>query len=144
MKHQSERKRNEAFAMRSRTVPGIALTIVAAIVAIALAGCGAGSSTSSSTLTMNADSFVGGTTVTIKAGASVTFVDQSGGATHFLTIGSNGAHQDQQGEPSELSSQHGMEIDAGQTVHVTFSAPGTYHITCTIHPTMNATVIVQS
>ncbi len=113
-----------------------------AVVALAVAGCGTKSQSNGNTLTLTNDGFTTNS-LTVKAGTAVQFVDGSGGATHFLTTGNNGAHADEAGAPSELTPANGMEIDAGQTKSITFATVGTYHITCTIHPTMNATIVVQ-
>ena len=34
-------------------------------------------------------------------------------------------------------------VPPGETVSFTFEQPGTYHVTCTLHPEMNMTVVVE-
>ena len=69
-------------------------------------------------------------TLTIAAGTTVTFTDT---ATHTVTEGTNGVAVD---DPI-------VDEQGGADVPVTFDEPGTYNITCTIHPEMNMTVTVE-
>src|SRR5262245_64955276 len=111
---------------------------LATLVVLGIAGCGGssgGAGNASNTITMDAASFGGNTSVTIKAGESVTFDDSAGG-THMLVIGTNGQFSAANGAPSELSSASGLALSAGDTKTVTFATAGTYQITCTIHPSM--------
>ena len=116
------------------------------LVIVGIAGCGgdtAGAGTGSATITLGGSSFTGNTSVTVKAGESVTFDDSSGG-THMLVTGTNGQFAAAAGAPSELSSATGLALQAGDTKTITFATAGTYQITCTIHPSMQATVTVTS
>ncbi len=114
------------------------------ILGVAACGGDSGSAGSgSSTISLGPSSFSGNTNVTIKAGESVTFDDSSGG-THMLVTGTNGQFTAATGAPSELSSSTGLALSAGDTKTVTFATAGTYQITCTIHPSMQATITVTS
>ncbi len=114
----------------------------AALFALTLAACGGKAASSGNTLTMDTASFSGASSLTIKAGQSVKFVDSADGATHLLVTGQNGAFSAETGAPAQLSAAAGMQINPDQTISVVFPTAGTYHITCTVHPGMNATVIV--
>ncbi len=69
-------------------------------------------------------------TLTVAAGTTVTFTDTTG---HTVTEGSNGTPVD---DPI-------VDEAGGADVEVTFDEPGTYNITCKIHPGMNMTVTVE-
>lgn len=93
------------------------------------AGSGSGSSASSAhTVTMHNFAF-NPPTITVKAGTKVTFVNHDS-APHNATATSGSAFKTPTLRP-------------GQTYTVTFSKPGTYAYTCTIHPYMHGTVIVK-
>jgi len=113
--------------------------------ALVLGACGGSSSsggTSGSTITMGGTTFTGNTHITIRKGESVTFDDSNGG-THKLVTGTHGNFTAAQGAPSEFASKDGILFDAGETKTVTFSTAGTFEITCTFHPDMQATITVQ-
>lgn len=123
----------------------LAVSLVVLLI-IGIAGCGGdsgGAGSGTATITLGGSSFTGNTSVTIKAGESVTFDDSSGG-THMLVTGTNGQLAAAAGAPSELSSGSGLALQAGDTKTITFATAGTYQITCTIHPSMQATVTVTS
>jgi plastocyanin len=114
----------------------------------ALAACnvgsgGGGSSSGGSTLSLGASSFTGATDITITAGQAVTFDDSSGG-THNLVTGTSGQFTAATGAPSEFSTKDGLSLSAGDKKTITFANAGTYHITCTIHPSMQATITVNA
>jgi plastocyanin len=116
------------------------------LLAFGVAACGessGGAGSGSATIKLDVSSFSGNTSVTIKAGEAVTFDDSSGG-THMLVTGTNGQFTAATGAPSELSSASGLALQAGDTKSVTFATAGTYQITCTIHPSMQATITVTS
>jgi plastocyanin len=69
-------------------------------------------------------------TLTISAGDTVTFTDT---ATHTVTEGTNGAAAD---DPI-------VDETGGADVEVVFDEPGTYNITCKVHPEMNMTITVE-
>jgi plastocyanin len=116
------------------------------LLAFGVAACGessGGAGSGSATIKLDVSSFSGNTSVTIKAGEAVTF-DNSSGGTHMLVTGTNGQFTAATGAPSELSSASGLALQAGDTKSVTFATTGTYQITCTIHPSMQATITVTS
>ena len=120
-----------------------------ALLAGALAACAGGpnyggsNSGGGSTLSMSSSSFSGAMSITITAGQAVTFDDSSGG-THDLVTGTNGQFTAETGAPNEFSTKDGLSLSAGDKKTVTFANAGTYKITCTIHPTMQATVTVNA
>jgi plastocyanin len=130
--------------MRVRNIP---LTL---LVALAMSACGAaagansgGVRTSGQTLTMGASMFVGATTFTLQAGQAITLDDPAtSGGTHNLVTGADGLFAPAPGAPSALASPAGIDFQPGDKQSVTFAHPGTYHITCTIHPVMQATITV--
>jgi len=72
--------------------------------------------------------------LTIAAGTEVQFVNADGFA-HTVTEGTGGQAVD---DPIVDE-----EIAQNATVSVTFDEPGTYDITCEIHPSMNMTITVE-
>ena len=70
------------------------------------------------------------TSLTVAAGTTVTFTDTGG---HTVTEGSNGTAVD---DPI-------VDETGGADIEVTFDEPGTYSITCKIHPDMNMTIRVE-
>lgn len=72
--------------------------------------------------------------LTVAAGTEVLFVNADGFA-HTVTEGTGGQAVDDPIVDEEIA-QNG-------TVSVTFDEPGTYDITCKIHPSMQMTVIVE-
>jgi plastocyanin len=120
---------------------GAALIAFAAL-ALVLTGCGGGGGGASNELDLGSVNFVQ-TSITLSAGQQLHIVDpQDTGGTHNLCIGQNGTCDANPAGPSELHGP-GMMISPGATKDVTFATAGTYHITCTIHPSMNLTVTVQ-
>lgn len=123
----------------------LACTLLAALVltACSTSGSGGGGGANSSTISMGFGSFTGNTSITVKAGDSVTFDDSSGSA-HQLVIGTGGNFVAQSGAPSQLNNATGVMFNGGDTQHIVFPTAGTYQITCRIHPSMQATVTVTS
>ena len=70
----------------------------------------------------------------IAAGTEVTFSNDSG-LPHTVTHGTGGQPVD---DPA-----FDQPISDGGTVTITFDEPGTYEVTCKIHPEMQMTVIVE-
>ncbi|HEV2237399.1 MAG TPA: plastocyanin/azurin family copper-binding protein [Ktedonobacterales bacterium] len=130
---------------------------------LALVGCGSASSSVANTptdtpaataptattgatgaamITMGAFSF-SHNTATVKAGQAVTFNDPaSGGGTHNLVTGHGGTFTAAAGAPTEFATSSGLSFSAGDSKSVVFPTAGTYSITCTIHPSMQATITV--
>ena len=73
----------------------------------------------------------------------MTFDDSSGG-THDLVTGTNGQFTAATGAPNEFSTKDGLSLSAGDKKTITFANAGTYQITCTIHPSMQATITVTA
>jgi len=138
--------------MKRRAGVSVTLCVVAfvALLLVAASGCGksAGDGASSGqtvTVSMDTTNFVNNNaTYTIKVGQAVDFVDPAGtGGIHILCFGASGkCDHSQTTGPMELQGD-GFQIDAGQSKPATFTTPGTYHITCSIHPIMQITVVVQ-
>ena len=82
------------------------------------------------------------TSATLKAGQSVTF-DDSAGSVHNLVTGANATFAQEAGAPSQFTSS-GIMFNAGQVTTIVFPTAGTYMITCTFHPNMEATITVTS
>jgi plastocyanin len=124
----------------------VALFSLLVILTLALAACGSssgpsGANTPANEVDMGATTFVQ-TSVTISTGQSVHFVDQQSGTTHILCVGSDGHCDASATAPQDLASP-GFTIQPGQSQDVRFDTPGTYTVTCTIHPNMNVSVIVR-
>lgn len=94
------------------------------------AGDGDGDGAGSGQTVSLAGSVFSPTTLNIAAGDTVTFTDTAG---HTVTEGENGTAVE---DPI-------VDEGGGADVMVTFDEPGTYNITCTIHPAMNMTITVE-
>jgi plastocyanin len=118
--------------------------LLVALAALALAGCDTGGGNGApNTITMGGSSFVGNTSISITAGQAVTFDDPSAsGGTHNLVTGKDMTFSAETGAPTEFASSNGINFSPGDSKPITFPTAGTYHITCTIHSSMNATVTV--
>jgi plastocyanin len=134
-----------------RSRPTLPFTIVA-ILALVLAACtqaspeatdaaeeteaeateADGGGATGETVTISGSTF--GDDITVAAGTTVTFVNEDS-LGHTVTEGSDGQAVD---EP-----RFDEDVAAGESVEVTFDEPGTYQVTCEIHPTMNMTVTVE-
>jgi plastocyanin len=133
----------------------VALLLTGALTLAACGGGGGGGGNAgtpgpvTATITMAYSDFAGTGTattpsVTIKAGEAVAFVDPtSGGGTHNLVTGSQGQFSAEAGAPAAFTSS-GIMFRPGDTKDITFPTAGTYHITCTIHFYMSATVTVTT
>jgi plastocyanin len=85
--------------------------------------------------------FNGTPSVSIKAGQTVAFDDSNGGP-HNLVTGMHGSPSPETGAPQALEGS-GLPFSSGDIHTVIFPTAGTYHITCTFHPSMQATVTVS-
>jgi plastocyanin len=73
--------------------------------------------------------------LTIPAGTTVTFMNMDT-APHTATNGSDGE--------ADPDAAFDIQLAAGSgTGEYTFDEPGTYNVTCTIHPAMNMTITVE-
>lgn len=113
----------------------------AMLLAPLLAGCG-GSKTSNE-VDMGVAAFQQ-TSVTIKAGQSVHFVDPASGGTHIICVGQDVKCIPQAGAPPELSTSEGMTFNTGDVRDIVFPTAGTYNVVCIIHPGMQVVVTVTS
>jgi plastocyanin len=84
---------------------------------------------SGDTVSMAGNQFSPGS-LTVAAGTTVTFTDT---ATHTVTEGTDGVAAD---DPI-------VDETGGADIQVTFDEPGTYNITCKVHPEMNMTITVE-
>jgi plastocyanin len=127
--------------MKTRARSALLLTLVA--LPLALVACGPTTAVLPNEVDMVAAKF-STSSITIKAGEAVNFADPAGtGATHTICLGADSTCASGAQGPQALQSP-GFTINAGDPVKaVTFDTPGTYKITCSIHPAMNLTVIVQ-
>ena len=71
-------------------------------------------------------------TLSVATGGSLTFTNGDTTA-HAIVIGENG---------TPASGQTPQQVEAGQSISIAFPTAGTVKLTCTIHPSMNATVTV--
>jgi plastocyanin len=120
------------------------LSLLVLTLALAAAGCGEASSGggSSNELDMGSSSFTQ-SSITLTSGQVLHIVDsQDSGGTHNLCIGQNGTCDANPSGSTDLGA-NGTMFSPGTTKDITFSGAGTYHITCTIHPSMNVTITVQ-
>lgn len=126
----------------SSSLISLAPLLLVLIVILGLAACGQ-SSTAPNEVSMSAGDF-SATSVTIKAGQVVHFTDPAGiGGPHTICLGANGACDPSATGPLTLTGD-GFTMNPGDSAKdVTFDTPGTFKITCSIHPAMNLTVIVQ-
>jgi plastocyanin len=116
------------------------------ILVLGVTACGQASSQSNAStpaneVDMGATNFVQ-TSVTIRTGQSVHFVDQQSGTMHILCIGKDGRCDANAKAPQDLIGQ-GFTIQPGQSHDVRFDTAGTYSVTCTLHPTMNLSVTIR-
>lgn len=130
---------------------GIMLLPLLLIAAIAASGCGKTPGTGNSgtpsgggsTVSMTSTNFVQ-QAITVKAGTAVQFTDPSDtGGVHILCFGHNQTCAKNANGPAELNDPKGVQFNNGDTKSYTFSTPGTYEVTCTIHANMNVTITVQ-
>jgi plastocyanin len=112
-----------------------------------LTSCGSTSSTASQN--PNTVRVIGATfstsSITITKGSTITFADDpNNGALHILVIGQNAQQESEQGSP-DFGGLGGERLNIGDSwTSPPWNTAGAYHITCTIHPQMNLTVIVTS
>lgn len=131
--------------MRNRRLTGPVAGIV--ILGFALVACGppeepgaaseaAGTSVpddAAATVTLSDFAF-DPTEITVSVGDTVAFVNEDD-AGHTVTNGEGGA--------PAADAVFDEPVSAGQTVVITFDEAGTFPVTCTIHPDMQMTVIVE-
>src|SRR5579863_9684671 len=122
-------------------------------IALLLAGCGVSGATAQGApgagvpgneVDMGSVTFVQ-SSVTIAAGGQVNFVDPAGtGAFHILCFGHDQMCNPNASGPAGLNVKGGVPVNAGDVpLLYTFAKPGTYEVTCTVHPHMNVIVTVK-
>ncbi|MBA3823077.1 MAG: hypothetical protein H0X24_04110 [Ktedonobacterales bacterium] len=117
-------------------------TIIPSCLMLLSAACGSSVTSNDPNAIDTSGSAFSKTQITIKQGQSLSFVDN--GEIHYLVIGTNATYQREAGAP-DLGGPDGHTISAGQVwVTPPWTTPGVYHITCTIHPSMNLTVTVAA
>jgi len=125
--------------MKARMCETIA---VLSLLLLTLTTCGQGMAASNEVTMAEAD--FSPTSMTIQAGQAVHFTDPAGvGATHIICLGAEGQCDAAAQGPQALEGD-GFTVNAGDPPRdIIFMTPGTYKITCSIHPRMNLTVTVQ-
>lgn len=82
------------------------------------------------------------TDVTISAGQVLRLVDPgTTGGTHVLCLGTGG-QCDAAAQGPDLLHGPGLTLHPGDTKDIPFPSPGSYEVTCTIHPGMHLTISV--
>jgi plastocyanin len=92
---------------------------------------GAAASVAPGTAALSGYAFVPAT-LSVATGGSLTLTNGDSTA-HAIVIGENG---------TPASGHTPQQVEAGQSISITFPTAGTVKLTCTIHPSMNATVTV--
>lgn len=115
------------------------LALLLALVLGALAGCG---SAASNEVDMGVAAFQQ-SSISIKAGQSVHFVDPASGGTHVICVGENLKCIAQPGAPSELATADGITFNTNDSRDIVFPTAGTYNVVCIIHPGMEVTINVS-
>jgi plastocyanin len=108
--------------------------------AFVLVGCGGGAANE---VDMGVAAFQQ-TSITIKAGEAIHFVDPASGGTHVICVGKDVNCVQQAGAPDELNTADGITFNTGDVRDIVFPTAGTYDVICTIHPGMEITVTVTS
>jgi plastocyanin len=83
------------------------------------------------------------TSVSIKAGQAVHFVDPASGGTHIICVGEGVKCVPQSGAPADLNTDEGVTFQTGDSKDIVFPTVGTYHVVCIIHPGMEVVVTVS-
>ncbi len=110
------------------------------LLTLLLAGCGG--STPSNQVEMGVAAFQQ-TSVSIKAGQAVHFVDPASGGTHIICVGEGVKCVAQAGAPADLNTADGMTFQTGDSKDIVFPTAGTYHVVCIIHPGMEVVITVS-
>ena len=115
--------------------------VLAALLGVVLlAGCGG--SSPSNQVEMGVAAFQQ-SSVSIKAGEAVHFVDPASGGTHIICVGEGVKCVPQEGAPADLNTADGMAFNTGDSRDIVFPTAGIYHVVCIIHPGMEVTVTVS-
>lgn len=94
------------------------------------------------TVVMSSSQFNQGA-ITINQGETITFLDRSETrALHILVPGKDGQQLKEPGVP-DFGGNAGHKAEQGSAwTTPPWNTPGTFHVTCTVHPAMNLTVSV--
>src|SRR5881396_589402 len=84
-------------------------------------------------------------TITIHKGNTLTFENNANSSSlHILAVGKDGQNDTENGAP-DFGGFAGHRSGVGDSwTTPPWNTVGTYHVTCTVHPRMNLTVIVTS
>ena len=124
---------------RRGVVSVVSVGALAVMLALTLAGCGG---SPSNQVDMGVAAFQQ-SSVSIKAGQAVHFVDPASGGTHVICVGEGVKCIAQSGAPAALNTADGMTFNTGDSRDIVFSTAGTYHVVCIIHPGMEVIVNVS-
>jgi plastocyanin len=119
----------------------LAVVCLTMLLSLVLAGCGA--TKASNEVDMGVAAFQQ-SSVTIKTGQAVHFVDPASGGTHVICVGENLQCTPQPGAPPALTTSQGMTFNTGDVRDIVFPTAGTYNVICIIHPGMQVVVTVTS
>ncbi len=114
---------------------------VLALLAFSLVGCG--TSRAANEVDMGVAVFEQ-SSVTIKAGQAVHFVDPTTGGVHIICVGQGVTCTPQDGAPAALNTTEGMTFNQGDIRDIVFPTAGTYSIVCIIHPGMQVIINVTA
>jgi plastocyanin len=79
---------------------------------------------------------------TIDRGATLTFANTAPRALHILVVGTDARERSEDGAPS-FGGSSGIRTEVGdQWTSDPWATTGTFHVTCTLHPSMNLTLKV--
>jgi plastocyanin len=120
-------------------VLGFVLLMLSLMLLMLLTGCG---SSPSNEVDMGVAAFQQ-TSVSIKAGEAVHFVDPASGGTHIICVGAGVKCIPQTGAPDDLNTDQGLPFQTGDSKSIVFPTAGTYHVICIIHPGMEVVVTVS-
>jgi plastocyanin len=116
-----------------------------ALLVVLVAGCGGSQQRSAppGAIVMSSNAFEPAARA-IKQGERITFFNQTRGALHILVNGDRGATGSEQGAAS-MGGASGHRSERGEVwTTPAWTTPGTFHVTCTIHPAMNLRVTVTA
>jgi plastocyanin len=81
--------------------------------------------------------------ITWRENQPLKFVNPATGALHQLCFGHDQVCKPNPDGPAELNASSGVMFSPGDTKTYTFTKPGTYEVTCIIHPSMNVIITIQ-
>lgn len=131
--------------VKAQYMKSVAFALLMLVVLALVVACGgsAGSTSPAANTVHTVGALFSPTTITIKKGTTLTFVDDADdGALHILVIGQNAQQASEPGAP-DFGGTSGTRIDVGGTwTTPPWTTAGTFHVACTVHPAMNLTVTV--